>query len=430
MKQLFKKMVVAVLTYEAKLVLGRHKPFIIAVTGSVGKTSTKDAIFAVLKNHRSTRKSEKSYNSEIGVPLSVLGLPNAWDNPFLWIKNFFDGAMIVLFSNTYPEVVVLECGVDRPGDMANLTKWLKPDIVVMTRLPDVPVHVEYFGTPEAVINEKLELLAALKPEGVFIYNHDDSKLQEVAKGVRQSAVGFSRYVPSHFTASHDEVIYHDDQPVGSAFTVTHLHDSTAVKIIGSVGLQNAYIYTAAAAVADQFDIPLAKVTEAFAEYVTPPGRMRMIPGIKGTLVIDDTYNSSPIAVEAALQSLSELRGAKRKIAVLGDMLELGQYSSREHERVGEIAARTVDVLFTVGVRSRKTAEGALEHGLSETMIFQYEDAAKAGRELQNYLKPGDIVLVKGSQGVRAERIVEEVMAEPEQAPKLLVRQDAIWRSKI
>ncbi len=429
MKQIFKNIVVAVLTYEAKMVLRRHQPFIIAVTGSVGKTSTKDAIFAVLKNHRNVRKSEKSFNSEIGVPLSVLGLPNAWGNPFLWIKNFFDGAMQMLFSHPYPDVLVLECGVDRPGDMAALATWLKPDIVVMTRLPDVPVHVEYFGTPEAVISEKLELLRALKPEGVFIYNHDDIKLQAVATEVRQSSVGFSRYLPSHFTASHDEVIYHDDQPVGSAFTVTHLHDTAVVKVMGSVGIQNAYIYTAAAAVAEQFDIPLSAVTAAFSDYISPVGRMRMIPGIKGSLIIDDTYNSSPTAAESALQSLSELRGAKRKIAVLGDMLELGQYSSREHERIGEIAAKTVDVLLTIGVRSRKTAEAALENGLHESKIFQYEDAAKAGRELQNMIKAGDFILVKGSQGVRAERVVEEVMAHPELAVEMLVRQDSSWKSR-
>lgn len=429
MKQIFKNIVVAVLTYEAKMTLRRHKPFIIAVTGSVGKTSTKDAIFGVLKNHRTVRKSEKSFNSEIGVPLSVLGMPNAWGNPFLWLKNFFDGAMIMLFSRTYPEVLVLECGVDRPGDMAALATWLKPDIVVMTRLPDVPVHVEYFGTPEAVAAEKLELLKALKPDGVFIYNHDDMLLQEVAKGVRQSSVGFSRYLPSHFTASHDEVIYRDDQPVGSSFTITHLHDMAVVKVIGSIGIQNAYIYTAAAAVADQFAISLALVSTALADYASPAGRMRMIPGIKGSLIIDDTYNSSPTAAESAIQSLSELRGAKRKIAVLGDMLELGQYSSRAHEHIGEVAAKAVDVLFTIGIRSRKTAEAALENSLPETNIFQYEDSAKAGRELQNFIKPGDIILIKGSQGVRAERVVEEVMAEPDQAGNLLVRQDRAWKAK-
>lgn len=429
MKHFFKHLVISILTAEAKMVLNRKKPFVIAITGSVGKTSTKDAIFTVLKNHRKTRKSEKSFNSEIGVPLSVLGLPNAWNNPFLWIKNILDGAFIALFGGAYPEVLVLECGVDRPGDMAKLSKWLKPDIVVMTRLPDVPVHVEFFGTPDAVVAEKLELLKALKPDGVFIYNHDDTKLQAVAAGVRQPAVGFSRYVPSHFTASHDQVVYHDDIPVGSTFSIAHLEESVVVKIMGSVGVQNAYTTAAATAVAAQFGISLPEVSAALLTHDCPPGRMRVIPGIKGTCIIDDTYNSSPIAAEAALRSLAELRGAKRKIAVLGDMLELGQFSSREHERIGELVPSCVDVLFTIGVRSRKTAEGALEQGMSEKVIFQHEDAARAGRELQAFVQPGDIILIKGSQGVRAERVVEEIMLNPESASSLLVRQDTSWRSR-
>lgn len=427
MKQVFKRCIVAILTYEARVLLRRAKPTIIAITGSVGKTSTKDAIFSVLKNHRKTRKSQKSFNSEIGVPLSILALPNAWDSPILWLKNIIDGFFIAFFSKNYPEVLVLETGVDRPGDMATLTAWLKPDIVVMTRLPDVPVHVEFFGTPEAVVAEKLILLNALKPEGVFIYNTDDSKLQEVSKDVRQSAIGFSRYLPSHFTASADKIVYRDDVPVGSSLTLTHLGEAVEIKVNGSLGVQNAYTYAAAAAVGSHFGIPLATIAASLADHVVPPGRMRILPGIKHTLIIDDTYNSSPAAAESALVSLRELKGVKRKIAVIGDMLELGQYSSREHERVGELAAKCADVLFTIGIRARKVAEGALENGMSEKVIFQYEDVARAGRELQAYLALGDAVLVKASQGIRAEKLVEEVMAEPDRAAELLVRQDTSWQ---
>ncbi len=429
MKQVFKNIVVSVLTFEANLLLKRTKPTIIAVTGSVGKTSTKDAIFSVIKNYRKTRKSEKSFNSEIGVPLSVLGLPNAWDNPILWLWNIIEGLFIALFSRDYPEVLVLEAGVDRPGDMRKLATWLKPDIIVMTRLPDVPVHVEYFPSPDAVAAEKLELLTALKPDGVFIYNHDDSKLQEAVTSVRQPSVGFSRYAPSQFTASQDEIVYRDDVPVGSQFVLTHLNESVTVKVNGSIGVQNAYTYGAAAAVAAQFDIPLQVVADSVKGHLGPVGRMRVIAGIKATCILDDTYNSSPTAVEASLQSLKELRGFARKIAVLGDMLELGQFSTREHERMGVVAADVVDLLITVGVRSRKTAEGALEHGLSEKNIFQYDDAATAAKELQQIIKPGDVVLVKASQGVRAERIVEEIMAEPYRAEELLVRQDKSWKQR-
>ncbi|MFM2423773.1 MAG: hypothetical protein RLZZ70_160, partial [Candidatus Parcubacteria bacterium] len=404
MKDFFKHVVVTILAFEAKVLLRRTKPTIIAITGSVGKTSTKDAIFSVLRHHRKTRKSEKSFNSEIGVPLSILGLPNAWSNPVMWFWNIIEGLFIAFFSKNYPEVLVLECGVDRPGDMRALTAWLKPDITVITRLPDVPVHVEYFSSPEAVSEEKLLLAAALKPNGIFVYNHDDPKLQEALLSIRQPSVGFSRYLPTQFTASGDEIVYRDDIPVGSQFKLKHLEEEVTIKVLGSIGVQNAYTFAAAAAVASQFDISLPEVAKALADHTGPTGRMRVIPGIKGTCIIDDTYNSSPIAAESALQSLRELRGFKRKIAVLGDMLELGQYSSREHERIGAVAAHSADVLLTVGVRSRKTAEGALEHGLSEKNVFQYEESTQAGKELQNMIQPGDVILIKGSQGVRAERV--------------------------
>ncbi len=429
MKAFFKNIIVAILTFEAAILLRRKKPIIIAVTGSVGKTSTKDAIFAVLKKHKKARKSEKSFNSEIGIPLSVLGLPNAWDNPILWIWNIIEGFFIALLSRSYPEILVLEAGVDRPGDMKALTEWLKPTIVVITRLPDVPVHVEYFSSPEAVAAEKLLLAAALVPDGIFIYNHDDPKLVNATADIRQVSVGFGRYAPTQFTAARDKVLYHDDVPVGSEFLLTHIDETATIKLYGTIGVQNTYIVGAAAAVAMQFDIPLVAVAEALKSYHGPAGRMRIIPGIKGSCLIDDTYNASPIAVESGLRSLAELTGFKRKIVVLGDMLELGQFSSREHERIGVEAATVADLLFTVGVRSRKIAEGALTGGLSEKCIFQYDDARKAGKELESFLQPGDVVFVKGSQGSRMERVVEEIMKEPARASELLVRQDSAWQTR-
>ena len=176
MKSFFKSIVVSILTFEAHLLLRLAKPKIIAVTGSVGKTSTKDAVYHAIKNTTSARKSEKSYNSDIGVPLSILGLDNAWQNPILWIKNIGNGLLHALFPFHYPKVLVLEMGVDRPGDMKRLTSWIKPDIVVLTRLPDVPVHVEYFSSPEEVVAEKLILVDALATDGVLVYNNDDEKV--------------------------------------------------------------------------------------------------------------------------------------------------------------------------------------------------------------------------------------------------------------
>lgn len=429
MKSLFKKIIVAILTWEAKLLIRRTKPKIIGITGNVGKTSTKDAIFTVLRDHVHARKSEKSFNSEIGVPLSILGLPNGWDNPIIWIKNIIDGLFTAVYPGDYPEVLVLEMGVDRPGDMAELTSWIKPDVVVLTRLPDVPVHVEYFTSPEAVVEEKKVLVYALKPEGVLVYNNDDEAVREVAEEIRQKSIGYSRYSLSDFTASTDRVIYDGGRAKALEFTLTHQGKASLMYVQGSLGVQHTYNYAAATAVGSLFDISIEDATRSLREHLPPAGRMRLVEGIKETTILDDSYNSSPTAAERALHTLKELKGVKRRIAVLGDMLELGQFSVQEHEKLGAHAAEVVHMLITVGVRARGIARGALEHGLPEENILQYESVERAGRELQEMLEPGDMVLVKGSQGVRLEKLVEEIMAHPEEAERYLVRQDSNWKSR-
>jgi len=427
MKSIFKKFVVAILTLEASMLLKKHKPTIIAITGSVGKTSTKDAIYAAIKNSTLARKSEKSFNSDIGVPLTVLGLSNGWNNPFAWIKNIIDGFIMVLFQKHYPTVLVLETGIDRPGDMERLTKWLAPDIVVLTRLPSVPVHVEYFSSPEEVTAEKLKLVGALKPTGVLVFNNDDVIIQRHLGEVRNKMVGFSRYLPSDFTVSNDSIVYVDNHPVGVEFTINNRDSHYSVRIKDVVGAQQVYACSAAMAVASVLGVAPEAAVDGLMNLNSPPGRMRLITGLKSSVIIDDTYNSSPTAAEVALETLKEIKFAKRKIAVLGDMLELGKYSSNEHEQIGAQVATCADMLIAVGVRARKIALGALAAGMPESNILQYDDAGRAGKELQVILQSGDVVLVKASQGIRAEQIVEEVMADPESAPQLLVRQDRAWK---
>lgn len=429
MKNAFKSLVVSILTFEASLLLKRARPKVVAVTGSVGKTTTKDAVFHAIRGKVRARKSEKSYNSEIGVPLSILGLENAWNNPILWLKNIVDGMLIALFPGNYPEVLILEMGVDRPGDMKRLTSWVKPDVVVLTRLPDVPVHVEYFASPEAVIAEKVTLVNALKDDGVLVYNHDDEKVLEVAKSLRQRSISYGRYSEAEFAVRGDEVIYEGGKPKGLRFKVIAPKGEADFELKGAIGTGHLYNFAAAAAVGDLFGVSVSEAASALRNFVPPPGRMRVIDGIKDTIIIDDTYNSSPVALERALSTLREVEGFTRKVAVLGDMLELGRFSIDSHQKAGVQAAECADFLITVGVRARNIAEGALGAGMKEENILQYDDSDTASRELQNLIVSGDLVLIKGSQSIRMERLVEEIMAAPMEASGLLVRQSQAWIEK-
>ncbi|OGG61521.1 hypothetical protein A3C87_02625 [Candidatus Kaiserbacteria bacterium RIFCSPHIGHO2_02_FULL_49_34] len=429
MKSVIKNVLVAMLTAEARGLLRRTKPAIIAITGSVGKTGTKDAIYTALKDKIHVRKSAKSFNSDVGVPLSVLGIENPGTNIFLWIRALIEGFVIMLVHRDYPDVLVLEVGVDRPGDMAKLTSWVRPDIVVLTRFPDVPVHVENFPTAEAVAEEKKQLLYALKDDGVIVYNNDDERIVRAVSEMRQVSVGFSRYSRSSFVGASETNVYEHGVPVGFEFVLNTQDTSHVVRVRDVLGVGYVYVHTAAIAVATLFEIPVNEAIASLEKHVAAPGRMRLLPGVKGTHIIDDTYNASPVAALEALRTLRSIKNATRRIAVLGDMLELGQYSIDEHHHIGEAAAESVDMLVTVGVRARGIAEGALRAGLDEANITQYDDALEAARDLEQKLVSGDYVLIKGSQGMRLERAVEEIMAEPERAEELLVRQDAFWKSR-
>jgi UDP-N-acetylmuramoyl-tripeptide--D-alanyl-D-alanine ligase len=426
MKAVIKSIVVSILTWEAKLVLKKYNPKIVAVTGSVGKTSTKDAIFTVLSHFFFTRKSQKSFNSELGVPLTILACPTGWNNPFVWLKNIYEGLALILLPNHYPKWLVLEIGADRPGDIEKITKWLKPDVVVITRISKVPVHVEFFPSPEDIIREKSFLVSALKRDGVLILNGDDEDVRGFGALIEATTFFYGLKNADVF-ASNYQILYENEKPIGISFDVVDQDKSEKVLILGGLGLQQVYPALAGFAVGLSLGFDLKKIAEGFKKHRAPSGRMKIIDGVKNTTIIDDTYNSSPIALNEALNTLKIIKTKGRKIAVLGDMLELGAYSLEEHRKAGEHVAKVAKILITVGIRSRAIAESALNNGMPESNIFQFDNSRQAGIELQGMLHGGDVVLIKGSQGVRMEKTVEEVMANPSEKDKLLVRQESEWQ---
>lgn len=432
MKGVLKKIIVAIIQAEAKLVLKKYKPKIIAVTGSVGKTSTKDAIYAILSEFFFVRKSSKSFNSDVGVPLTILGLPNAWNDPILWFNNIIDAFNLILFPHKYPEWLIIEVGADRPGDIRAIAGWLKPDMSVVTRMSEVPVHVEFFDSAEQVRQEKAELVIGTNPKGIVILNADDklvSSMRALFKGrvVTFGTTNSATVVGENFKIDYSQTI--PSFPTGVSFGIRTEGHTLPIKITGSLGRQHMFSGIAAFSVAVALGLDLQKAATALSEHRSPPGRMKILAGIHDICIIDDSYNSSPVAAHEALETLSMIRVSGRKIAMLGDMLELGDYSKTEHEKLGLKVAKVADELYAVGLRSQDIYAKAKSAGFPEAQTHWFKDSVEARDHVRSHLRSGDVVLIKGSQGIRMEKVVAGLMARPDEAKTSLVRQDEEWAKR-
>lgn len=408
----------------ARLTIWRYRPGVIGVTGSVGKTSTKLAIAAVLSEGRRVRVSSGNLNNELGVALTVLG---DWspeelrlvsrDTPpgaarlsklFFWIKVISMGAWRALVRDrAYPDILILEYGADRPGDIKRLLRIVRPNVSVVTAIGEYPVHVEYYENANEVAREKGRLIESLPSAGFAILNADDARVMKLEPRTRGRVMTFGFEKDAEVKLSRFENRASDARPEGVGFRIEFSGSSVPIRIPEVFGKVQAYASGAAAAVGLIFGMNLVKIAEALGAYRPADSRMQLIQGIKRTLVIDDSYNASPLSMQAALETLAELP-AKRRIAVLGDMLELGEHTLAAHEEIGCLAARSADLLFTVGLRAKFIAEAAARHGMKRSNILSYDTADEARIPVQNAMREGDLVLVKGSHAMELDKIVEEV----------------------
>ncbi|MEI8249428.1 MAG: UDP-N-acetylmuramoyl-tripeptide--D-alanyl-D-alanine ligase [Candidatus Taylorbacteria bacterium] len=428
----FKKIVITILILEAKLILKKYRPFVIAVTGSVGKTTTKDALYDVVRQRGGyVRKSEKSLNSEIGLPLTIIGVPNAWRNMKGWIENIQSGLKLILGKHTYPDTLILEVGADHPGDISNIAQWLKPDVVVITRVGSTPVHVEFFSSPEQVFEEKASLAKYMKKGGTLILFTDEPKVLTIADMVKEKnlkVMTFGMDEKASIRGTNYRV-QGDSGPTGFSFDLVTAEKTTPLSVAGIVGTTYMYPLLAASAVGIACGMDMPRIIQGLREYQPPKGRMNIIPAINGATLIDDTYNSSPDAVLAALSALKDMNCTESRIAVLADMMELGKYSAEQHRIVGAAVVGSAQRLVTVGQRSRATADEAIKHGMSSDMVHMCDTAFEAGEFLKGIVASGDIILVKGSQSMRMERVSSALLRDPSKAPEVLVRQEKEWLEK-
>lgn len=421
-ESIMKRFITTILILEAKAALYRHKPKIVGITGSVGKSSTKELIYCILSKRFRVRQSPKSYNSEIGFALSILGLPTYFNNIFGWGKNIVKG-FFEIWNENFPEILVLEMGIDRPYDMDRILKIARPQIAVVTAIGEIPVHVEFFSGPEDIAREKSKILKYLPVDGYAILNFDDDVVWSMREKTKAQVLNFGFGEHADFWASNLKISLS-----GSTFKMDHDGSSVPVHLKCALGKQNVYSTLPVFAIGKIMGFNFIEVSEYLSTCEFPPGRMRLIEGIKNSKIIDDTYNSSPMALHAALDVLETLE-ASRKIAVLGDMLEIGKYTIEAHKAMGQRARKFLDLLITIGPRSKFASDEALALGMEKSKVYHFSTSKEALLTVKNLIEEGDLILVKGSQTMRMERIVEEIMERPEDAQKLLVRQEEYWKKK-
>ncbi len=430
---LFKRWLQTMLHHLAKWVLQRQRPIVLAVTGSVGKTSTKEAVYAVLKSKYTVRRTLENYNNEIGLPLTVIGSATGGRNPLKWLGIVLKALAYSLWPLPYPKVLVLEMGADKPGDIKYLTDLAPAHIGMLTMISDTPSHLEHFKDVEQLANEKLIMLKHLGRQDIAIANLDESFVVEALPKLKSKVFSISTKTDADLTAF--DIDYAKDpmklayEPAASGlrFKIRYQGSIVPVFIPGAVGMPTVYSALFAMACGLQLKMNLVDIIAALQEYQGPNGRLRLLPGKQHTVLIDDTYNSSPAAAREALTILNEMKTPGRRIAVLGVMAELGAATRRSHSALGKFLANLeIDILVTVNEEAEVIAEAAIEHGFPAAMTFHYADANAAAANVPPMLQPNDIVLLKGSQISRLEKVVKTCLEDPSIADAVLVRQYGKW----
>ncbi len=420
MKALLRDWILKMLQFFARRKLAKIKPTIVGITGSAGKTSAKEVIYEVLSRRFETKKSEKNMNSQFGTVLTILDLKGGYSSAFAWGKILLQAFADAFKKPAKYEILVLEMGIDCPGEMSQILEVVKPDIMVFLNVKNVHLGEGHFPNRQAIFSEKSKACAAVSKDGWVVLNHDDAFVKQLEGHLPARTVSIGTEEGSDLRAVDVRMDLE-----GLKFTLHYEDKEMPVVLPHVMGKQHVTMVLSAIAVGFIQGIPWKTIDAALREYRLPPGRMNRIEGKNGALLIDSSYNASPDTTAAALEILSLFHG--RKIAALGTMNELGGLSESEHIKIGKIAAEHADMLLAVGDRAKELAEGAQRGGLSASMIHTFKTSKEAGQFLSNILERHDIVLAKGSQsGVRMEHLVKLCMKDPAEARHLLVRQEPYW----
>jgi UDP-N-acetylmuramoyl-tripeptide--D-alanyl-D-alanine ligase len=416
-----------ILRFMAKAVLWKYKPKIVGITGSVGKTSSKEAIFIVLSSKFKVRKNEKNYNNEIGIPLTIIGAESGNKSVLKWTKAFLKWLGIMIFPVNYPEILVLEMGIDRPGDMEYLLSFVRPTVGVLTNVSGT--HLEFFKSIGHILKEKGRMIVNLPKDGLAVINADDEGIFAFKDKIKVPVSLFGIGDNAELKASDLSFNSNNFEPQGISFKLNYKGKTIPIRLPFILAPHLIYSALSAVSAGIFFKINIIDIAKSLERFTSPRGRMKLVRGSGGSFIIDDTYNSSPTSALAALDTIGNLK-AIRKIIAFGDMLELGRNSESGHEEVLVSAFRNgVSLFFLSGDRMRKAMEKLETEERILAKVFFFDTPESLGMELRKILREGDLVLVKGSQGARMEKAVREMMANPEEAESFLCRQSKDWRRK-
>ncbi len=352
---------------------------VVAITGSTGKTSTKDFLTAVLRTTLRTTATAGNRNNEIGMPLTILT------------------------ADSDTQALVLEMGTRGRGQIAELAAIARPDMGLITNVGTS--HIELLGSQDSIAEAKGELAAAVGERGVVFLNGDDAYSATIRKMTIARVVTYGLDASCDVRAEDIEL----DGESRAAFTLVAADERAHVQL-GVPGRHNVYNACAAAAVGLELGIPIATVAEALGATVLTAMRMELISTARDITVLNDAYNANPSSMKAAIETLASMTADSRRVAVLGDMGELGSFSELAHFRIGEdVAHAGIDQLVTVGERSVRIAEGARAAGLLPACVRPCHTLEEASEVLDDLLEPGDVVLVKASRMMGLEKIVEGIV---------------------
>lgn len=418
MKNLWRKFLARILFARAKYLLYKFKPIVIGVTGSTGKTSTKEAVYSVVKVIGKARKNEGNYNNELGVPLTIIGGKKPV-GLVQWIIYCFSSWFMVRKIREYPNYLILELAADKRGDIKELCGLCLPKIGVVTNIGES--HMEYFGSMKNIAIEKRTLIESLPKNGVAILNYDDALVLDMQKKTKASVIAFGFKKGAQVLATNVKISLD-----GTTFKLVYNGSVIPVrlKLIGFPMVKSAL---AAIAVGLALELDLMTILKGLESWDRLPGRMNMIEGINNITLIDDCYNASPASVVAAIESVNAMAIKKRKVAIFGSMWELGKATDNSHFEIGRRAARFFDVIICLEKYADIVAKGATAAGMKKNNIYIFKSTEMLLKNIDNIIIENDFILIKGSQAKnRLERVVKHLMKNKKDAGKMLVRQGIEW----